>query len=244
MKHWKIKVACLAAAVFALSFSVCAEDKIQILTKTEEASEDDFWRSSKYLRVILDDNPIAAERIMESYQVMYLKPREAWIEQFIEDEKNSFPEYYDPKIYAFGDEIRCGRVDETVISVRAEYWRNTGGPHPNSEYRGAVFSAQNGQLLALSDLLIGDGNSGKKLLLMIKNKLEEQYGEYLYPGMSAEEYASLALAKQDSWYLTEHDLVFFFNPDEIAPYAVGMIEVELPYTELGEVMQIQYLEIS
>lgn len=243
MKYWKIKTAvCTAAAAMVMSMSVCAENQVQILTKTQEASEESFARITKYPRVILDENPVAAERIMQSYQAVYLTPRESRIEQFIEEEKIYFPEDYNPELYTFGDEIRCGRADEKIISLRAEYWRNTGGPHPNSEYRGAVFSSESGQLLALSDLLIGDGKSGQKLVQMIETKLGEQYGDHLYASRSVTEYAALAVAEQDSWYLTETGLVFFFDPDEIAPYAAGLIEVEIPYEELGEMMQVQYLE--
>jgi hypothetical protein len=40
-----------------------------------------------------------------------------------------------------------------------------------------------------------------------------------------------------NWYLVEDGIVFFYNPYEIAPYAAGIQEVRIPFTDWDDLAQ-------
>ena len=64
--------------------------------------------------------------------------------------------------------------------------------------------------------------------------LETLSGKDALSGYSADTLSSEF--KDEYFYLTEDGFVFYFQPDTVAPYAAGLLEFSIPYSELEDLL--------
>ena len=100
-----------------------------------------------------------------------------------------------------------------------------GGAHPNYNSIAINADRESGELIRLEFAFTPEHMAD--LMALEKTKLLAEHGEDLYPDILDER-------QTISFYLTPTALVTFYSPYEIAPYAAGPIEVELPYSEIKE----------
>jgi len=123
----------------------------------------------------------------------------------------------------------------SVLTARATIYAYTGGAHPNSNQLLLTFDRNTGRELHLTDMvldtaaLVGIVEKAfrKQQQLSPTDKLEEQgyflhNGQFFLPG-------NIALGRQG--------MIFYYNPYEIAAYAVGPIEVVVPYEKLNGLLR-------
>jgi len=127
------------------------------------------------------------------------------------------------------------------LTVSINQYSFFGGAHPNTFSRDFVFDSQTGKVLGLKDLFASGFNS--KLNKLIDKKFRETYklkpneslnGEN---GMLFENFINY----NDNFSLTKKGISFYYNPYEIAPYAVGPIILEFTYGELKEILKQQLI---
>lgn len=122
-----------------------------------------------------------------------------------------------------------------VLTVRATVYAYTGGAHPNTNQLLLTFDRETGRELHLTDMVsdtaallgIVEKAFRKQQQLMPTDKLEEQgyflhNGQFFLPG-------NIAPGRQG--------MIFYYNPYEIAAYAVGPIEVVVPYEKLNGMLR-------
>ncbi len=127
----------------------------------------------------------------------------------------------------------------TVLTVRAVIYAYTGGAHPNSNQILLTFDRETGRELRLTEMvsdtaaLLGVVEKAfrKQQQLSPTDKLEEQgyflhNGQFFLPG-------NIAPGRQG--------MIFHYNPYEIAAYAVGPIEVIVPYETLNGILRRELL---
>lgn len=122
-----------------------------------------------------------------------------------------------------------------VLTVKALIFAYTGGAHPNTNQLLLTFDRETGRELYLTDMVsdtaallgIVEKAFRKQQQLAPTGKLEEQGyflrdGQFFLPG-------NVAPGRQG--------MIFYYNPYEIAAYAVGPIEVVVPYEKLNGVLR-------
>lgn len=140
----------------------------------------------------------------------------------------------------FSDEgtIQICRIDEDVFSfffIAASY---LGGAHPNGGIFYSTYDTKTGEEIQLADVV----KSKKDLIARVKAKLKESFpdaGFYdLDKSMKDYEEGNSEL----NWILTPAGITVSFNPDDIAPYAAGVLPVAIRFDEDRELFTGKYKE--
>ncbi len=147
-----------------------------------------------------------------------------------------------------GDMSGCWELNTTadtifsnrnMLTVRATIFAYTGGAHPNTNQLLLTFNRNTGREMHLADMVsdtaallgIVEKAFRKQQQLSPTGKLEGQgyflhNGQFFLPG-------NIAPGRQG--------LIFYYNPYEIAAYAVGPIEVVVPYEKLNGILRKELL---
>ena len=172
------------------------------------------------------------------------------LESFIEHERNAIGdeslckdyhgEYYSVT-YQDYNVYDVYTVGENYISIDMDgYWYG-GGAHGIPLYSYNLFDLTTGEPVGIRDLFKGTEEELKKAVAENVRKLaEEQIEEYGYSvffaadavGVYKDAYEYITFDNFEAKYGTE-SLTCVIPPYALAPYAAGIIEIEIPYSELG-----------
>ena len=134
------------------------------------------------------------------------------------------------------------RIDETVLSLVGDKITYSGAAHPERYCAAASYDLNTGDVLTLASIMTKEAKTDDFCKLVLEGLSSRSEGDYLY-----ENYADVvkqrftADATQDqNWYFSANGLCFYFVPYEIAPYASGVITVEIPYAKLQGLLYPDY----
>lgn len=109
----------------------------------------------------------------------------------------------------------------------------SGGAHGNHGSALYCLDVANKKQLALQDIITADSN---QLRTLLEKNFRSQ--AHLTTSQPLTEYLfENRLMPNDNFYFTEKGIGFLYNPYEIAAYAIGQINVFIPYTELKQFIQ-------
>ena len=126
-----------------------------------------------------------------------------------------------------------------TLTVKVDTYAYTGGAHPNSNLSFYTFDRETGAMLTLADMI----SDTTALLDLVEKTFRQQ--QKLPPKANLEEQGYFL---RDGHFflpanvgLSRDGLVFYYNPYEIAAYAVGPIQVTVPYNQLGGILEKDWL---
>lgn len=135
------------------------------------------------------------------------------------------------------------RIDHKVLSLFGNNVVFSGANHPERTCVSASYDMQTGDVLTLASIMHKDASVNDICKLVLERLGELAEGDYLY-----ENYKSTVTHRfegdasvDEAWYFTQTGLCFYFAPYEIAPYASGVITVEIPYEKLKTILHEDYL---
>lgn len=134
------------------------------------------------------------------------------------------------------------RIDPGVLSLMGSYATYSAAAHPESSYLSVNYDLVTGNVLSLDDILT-DASATDTLYPYIIQALNLQKAEkFLYEGFedTVKGQFDCNSASVDCWYFSQTGLCFYFSPYEIAPYASGVITVEIPYDKLTGILNDAY----
>lgn len=131
------------------------------------------------------------------------------------------------------------RSDSQVLSILYDDYVNLGGAHGDFKNTAYVFDTENGAVITLDSLTTDYDALRAFLVQYMVEAIEADEGQYysqrIDPGtVSSEQYSAAceALLREGSWYLGQDGIVIFGDLYEFGPFAAGMLEFTIPYTEL------------
>jgi hypothetical protein len=124
---------------------------------------------------------------------------------------------------------------EAVVSLVYTVAYYSGGAHPNSNYETFTFDLDAGQRLTFDDVFPAANHPLDVISPLAIAQLTEQQGEYADAEWIAQGAGPDAANFQD-FALTEDSVIFFFEPYQVAAYAYGPSQVEIPLAELAGVI--------
>ena len=147
--------------------------------------------------------------------------------------------------YAYSNYRQFGvaRHDDAVVSLVELSSIYSGGTHPNSVQMAWNLDINNSRILRLEDVIAPD--AAQELEGMVRSVIEERFaGIGLFDDYSESIRSSMVYgAMTPYWYLNDRGLVIFYNQYELAPYAAGIIKVELPYDALDGILLEEFRQI-
>ena len=135
------------------------------------------------------------------------------------------------------------RIDSTVLSLFGDCVVYNGAFHPDRSCVSANYDLRTGDVLTLANILSKDAKLEDLCNLVLERLVVMSEDDYYYPGyaQTVRQRFTADPNADESWYLTQTGLCFYFAPYEIAPYASGIISVEIPYSKLTNLLSITYL---
>lgn len=150
-----------------------------------------------------------------------------------EEEKSSWSGY------GYGMSYKAVFVSTRILSIEAEMYEWQGGVHPNTWTTSYCFNAATGDLLYMAEVFTDEVKARKIVEQHILDTItEEPYKDALLDDY--EDYVADVMT-ENTFYLNEKGLVVICNPYMVTAYAAGKIEIEIPYTELKDVMNEKYI---
>ncbi len=138
-------------------------------------------------------------------------------------------------------EFSTARVDEVIVSFKGEHSEYVGGAHGNHGRIGYTFDVETGEMISLDRLIADDEGFQAVAIEGIVDYLESgEYADWLFADYESTVRGMFAQDGYVSWYLSNEGIVITLDPYEVGPYAMGSVEVTLPYEEFVQYMAIKY----
>lgn len=131
------------------------------------------------------------------------------------------------------------RFDANILSFKTLEVVHTGGVHAAYNSHATTYSLLTGNTLNLTDIL-NSNVSSKELASAVIEKLS--VNNELWPNYKdiVNELFDVEPDKLDCWYFTDTGLAFQFDPYVLAPFSSGVVEAEIPYSELVGTLKDEY----
>lgn len=131
-----------------------------------------------------------------------------------------------------------GRLDDQVISLLYNTNTYTGGAHGSYVNRGYVFDSETGEVVTLDTLSEGHEDfktfAANYMLQLYQQDEDSYYSERVATDMLTTDVNSAitAVLRDGSWLFNDEGMYIFSDLYELGPYAAGLTEFLIPYSEL------------
>lgn len=205
-----------------------ARDLEVVLSSVEETSDDPSYRLSMSIPVVRGHSDAAAEAAINDEIAAF---GDAEADRFRADMASWEADAGAPES-AFDLDGSVSLLTADVLSiVFFEYWYFQGAAHPTDNYEAMIFDLRTGRRLGLPDLL-GSDSAPFALSELVQQRIIAEY--YEGDEASFDSWRDGAAPEQlDALALTESSLLVLFGRYEVGPGVLGSIIVEVPYEELG-----------
>ncbi|MBN1374487.1 DUF3298 domain-containing protein [Candidatus Dojkabacteria bacterium] len=176
------------------------------------------------LTLLLDGGEVSSDNIddiNQEFEALFTA------EGFCEDVLDSNSDYPSGDLY-FEGYYEIGLNQYPFVSIVYYSSSYTGGAHGSNIAKAATFNVLTGNRLNLSDLFTDDGSNDWEEVLWtgVKTVTLDEWEGYLYEDTFS---GQTEPPSGQIWYLTDEYIGFIWNEYDIAPYAAGMIYVEIPF---------------
>lgn len=148
-----------------------------------------------------------------------------------EDKKEIEKQGWEFRNYEVATDYKIGLNNDKCMSFYVDYYRFTGGAHGMTERKSFNYDLLTGVKLSLSDIFTKNVDYEKVILeeinSVIKKELEEDPHLYFQEQLDTLNY-------NKGFYLTEDELVIYFQLYEITPYYRGIIEFPIDKNLFGD----------
>lgn len=192
----------------------------------------------EYIRM----NPEVA---VDSFKNTYINNYRKDVNEFYQEDikngtpKDELPTWYN---YEYGLTTHFSEGKEGILNFIAETFEYTSGAHPNSWNKWMNFEKNTGKLLALKDVFMAGSEKPmsdmllEELITEMATRLEDSSITSLEGLQNAGILNSTNMYVPDNFLLEKEKVSFLYNKYDIAPYAVGVITLSLPYTSVEKYM--------
>ena len=125
-------------------------------------------------------------------------------------------------------EYEVFRSDAKFISLIQRFYQFTGGAHGMTLQIGHTIDRTSGRQLNLVDLFLNGANYAERMNQFV---LEEGRARKL-PMWDFK-----GIGEKSAFYLSDTGIVLFFQQYEIAPYSAGIIQMQIPYELMLDILQ-------
>jgi hypothetical protein len=190
----------------------------------------------RQVRASLDEKAagsLAPEALIGNMKKKYIDDCKAEAKNAKEEELREMPSMYSRDIV---HRVTVNHQSGDFLCLEDMEWEYSGGAHGNGYSTYRILDLKNQKRLGMKDLFTPNGI--KALPKLIEKRFRIQYG--LKPGQSLKDaglFENRIEKATENVYLTAKGVVFSYTAYEIGPYAMGPIEIFVPYTELKPHLQ-------
>lgn len=222
--------------------------KQPVEVKNNKLSEKNQWINLdvNYPTVIFkdQDKSIIQDKINKQFFSDAMWSREKMIKDSKEAYEDSIKYKYDFRPYSLDIQYNIDKNNNGILSAHSTVYYYTGGAHALSYTIPYNYRLEDGKELELKDLFKEGYDYRKVMNEKIKelmDKIDAEYkAEYIKGGGKEEEYKSMffeefkGVKDDQKFYITNNDIVIYYDHYEIAPYAFGMPKFNIPISSLKD----------
>jgi hypothetical protein len=164
-------------------------------------------------------------------------------EQFFKDYRESYKDTEDSLLRESQPMFTMDEMNEllvvfqsqTILSLANYSYAYTGGAHGNYGTHYISIDMVNGKKLSLNNILIQTGQS--KLPSLLEKYFRKDYGVDKNTSLKDAGLFEPVIKSNNNFYVTGKGINFGYMPYEIGPYAMGEINIFIPFTELHNYLQ-------
>ena len=151
----------------------------------------------------------------------------------------------DPREYFLNIDYVNYAVTPLVFSSRLTASDYLGGAHPNSYVTAFNYSPRENRALELEDLFQEESDYKSVILDYVWEQLVNNPNTYMSVAAGTDGETTLVTkdllrgdfdAELSRFFIDSDGLLFVFDPYQVAPYAAGIIEVKVPYSDLEDII--------
>ena len=138
--------------------------------------------------------------------------------------------------------VRMTQLNERFLVYKISFDAYSGGAHPSYEAKYLVFDVEKSKILSFENMF-KPGND-ENIFKVVEHQLCQNYYVENLDELAEKSgifISDLFLSK--NIYITAQDIVFFYNPYDIGPWAMGVVEVKVPIYELTDYLTTDMLDI-
>lgn len=124
-----------------------------------------------------------------------------------------------------------GAVVDTLVTYTITKWSYTGGAHGIYGTQSHTYSLADGYELSLADIFSEEEQ--RRLDELIHADIYEQYDARTDDALTDAGFFPEYIAPTENFLITPGGITFYYNPYEIGCYALGAVEVTIPWEDLG-----------
>ncbi len=171
------------------------------------------------------------------------------VDAFIEQQKTQFLQFFAEGGFYAGVPAPWGlwidyeeyQFSESVISLKFIISDYTGGAHPNTYFQTYTFDLAQETVIGFEDLFLEGANPLATIAPLAQQQLTETMGEFADPQWITEGTGENP-ANYQSFVLTEDSLIVLFPPYQVAAYAAGPQQVEIPLADLSAILKPEFVK--
>jgi len=181
-------------------------------------------------------NGLTMQQAVDSFASQYTRDYKQNLSPlYAQDKEDALKRTWYEYNYSIDTETQEGRDDAVVVYlITLDYYE--GGAHGIYQQLVMNFDKQSGKQLTLQDVFVPGYEERLTELLLeklmdladVKNMEELKAKDYLF---------SMDMFPSENFILGKDNITFIYNAYEIAPYAMGMTELELSYDELSGILK-------
>jgi hypothetical protein len=220
--------------------------RCQLKVNTIWPSDSD--EQNKFLRYILISEFFKDKKFRHETDAVsiYNEYKNNVFEMYRSDNKDLKAEEVEENSFSFNMEqdiaIDISYSSPTLLSLNRSEYQYSGGAHGNTMIDYINLDLVQKKRLKLEDIFTKNGL--QKLPSLIENQFRKD--NKLQPGVSLQKaglFENKITQPSQAFYVTNKRIGFLYNQYEIAPYAMGAIIVELPYSSLTGLLQPSFIKL-
>jgi len=209
-------------------------DTLNIITLeySDSTADGSAYISIYYPQITEFENKTSESKINKFLEEEF-KQSIPWYEEAITD--TFYTEEFTPTFtYTFETGFRVAYNSKDFISIVLDHYQFTGGAHGNYYSLGYNFRTSDAKLLTLQDLIISENFD--ILIDECTQAILEKFdaASLVDAGLFEDE---LNIPPDQDFYIMPGKLILQFDPYEIAPYSMGDISVEIPFSKIQDILK-------
>ena len=215
---------------------------------TETATHDDgtvlFQYTSQEI-FLVTNNPQVADKISEDF-MSRVRSTAAAADSTKQMAQNAYNGSSNWISYLYHLTYSPTRIDHKVLSFFGNNVVFTGTGHPERTCVSASYDFVTGDVLTLASIKTKDSTTEQFCNLVLEELAKIKDSKQLYENYqdTVRQRFTKDASQDEEWYFSQDGLCFYFAPYDIAPYASGVITVEIPYSKLGNMLHNAYLPLG
>ena len=181
-----------------------------------------------------DEIEVAANAFVNEYTSNYIN---TLLPLYNQDRNDSIKRIWYHYHYIINSRTQKG-CNGTLVYIADINYRE-GGTHAVNEQISWNFDEKTGRQITINDIFV-DGFEEKLTPILLK-ALMESVGVSSVWALRQEGYLKASdMFVPENFILGDETITFVFNPDEIAPSAIGPTELTISYTEIEDIMKLTF----